>query len=483
MYGFSQNKSDYTWIFGTNYNDSIPGTEGTVIDFNDNHRSINYQPIFPTQSIGNSTATISDENSGELLFFSNGCAIFDRSFNQMANGDSINQGGLRDYYCEETQSKWYPYGQGLLIIKVPNSDSLFYLIHKTEDWNEDLTDIFYDKIRYTVVDMSLNDGLGEVILKNEILYQGDELALGYLTMIPHQNKKDWWLIQPKLNSNEFIRILVTDNGFLHLENQIIGDSIAGQGQAMFSPDGSMFAAFNGVDHYHLYDFDRDSGLLSNYRSLKFDDRSIGLGMSFSPSSQFSYLMRRTKIYQVDNTLDVLSDGLILIDTLTQASEGFTASFVQATLAPDCKIYITHLSATRFLTVIHDPDAKGKDCNLIQRDLRMPFFHDIAAIPNFPHFRIDEEDICDPTITNIGSIPYQEDSFVEVFPNPSSGLVNIWTNQGLLVHLLSLDGRLIENYGTINGKREVDISSLNSGMYFLHFVDKYGHRITKKLFKL
>jgi len=92
--------SDYNWIFGQNYTDSLAGTEGTVINFDNEERTMRYQPIFPSQAIG---------KTGELLFFSNGCTIFDRTFHEMDNGDGINVGVSREYFCDQTQTQWSGY--------------------------------------------------------------------------------------------------------------------------------------------------------------------------------------------------------------------------------------------------------------------------------------------------------------------------------------------------------------------------------------
>lgn len=480
---YSQNKSDYNWIFGQNYTDSLAGTEGTVINFDNEERTMRYQPIFPSQAIGNSTAVISDPETGELLFFSNGCTIFDRTFHEMDNGDGINVGVSREYFCDQTQTQWYPYSQGLLIVRDPADIDEYYLIHKETELTTDLTERYNRRILCSKVDMSLNEGKGSVIEKNIEIYDGDDLALGYLTMIPHENQRDWWLVQPKHDSNEFIRMLLTEQGFVDHHTQVIGDSIVGQGQAKYSPDGTMFAAHNGWDDYHLYDFDRSTGLLSNYRSLKFEGETFGLGMEFSPSSRYTYLSRRTEIFQVDNTEEHLEDGLVLIDTLRTASEGLTASFGGAALAPDCKIYISHLSSTRFLTVINNPDEKGDACDVAQRGLRMPYFHFINAIPNFPHFRIDEEDICDPTITNVWNVPVADDAALEVYPNPTNGAMTIWTNASVKVGLYNIHGEQVANYGNINGKRDVDISAMPSGVYFVRYVRKNGAISNLKVMKI
>ena len=114
---------------------------------------------------------------------------------------------------------------------------------------------------------------------------------------------------------------------------------------------------------------------------------------------------------------------------------------------------------------------------------MPYFHFINAIPNFPHFRIDEEDICDPTITNVWNVPVADDAALEVYPNPTNGAMTIWTNASVKVGLYNIHGEQVANYGNINGKRDVDISAMPSGVYFVRYVRKNGAISNLKVMKI
>ncbi|HHH54607.1 MAG TPA: hypothetical protein ENK91_13180, partial [Bacteroidetes bacterium] len=77
---FSQNKRDYKWVMGLNRVD-LRG--GDIIDF-DNHRSIDTG--FLAFAMGGNNVSISDKY-GNLLMYSNGCAIADKSHHIMEGGD------------------------------------------------------------------------------------------------------------------------------------------------------------------------------------------------------------------------------------------------------------------------------------------------------------------------------------------------------------------------------------------------------------
>ncbi|MBK7344690.1 MAG: hypothetical protein IPJ06_17335 [Saprospiraceae bacterium] len=44
-------------------------------------------------------ASISDPETGELMAYTDGCRIFNRHFEEMINGDSINFGKIWSQYC------------------------------------------------------------------------------------------------------------------------------------------------------------------------------------------------------------------------------------------------------------------------------------------------------------------------------------------------------------------------------------------------
>ena len=90
---FSQ-KEDYIWLGGYDWDadikDTILSTEGYRLDFNKKPLEVENDVGFRFGILGNN-ASISDKD-GSLLAFTNGCVVYNRNYQIMPNGDSINAG-------------------------------------------------------------------------------------------------------------------------------------------------------------------------------------------------------------------------------------------------------------------------------------------------------------------------------------------------------------------------------------------------------
>ncbi len=95
LHCLAQNKGDYVRISSSNTLPS-PGSEGTIIDFNDGRDTISLQ-LAARIDIANTSICTSD---GDLLLYTNGCSIFDSTYNVIDNGDGINPGQILDSWCD-----------------------------------------------------------------------------------------------------------------------------------------------------------------------------------------------------------------------------------------------------------------------------------------------------------------------------------------------------------------------------------------------
>ena len=96
---FSQNKADYTWIFG--YGKKTAGTTdscfgGNYFTFNDKEPKA--KRISMIASLDFVNTSYSDPKTGDLLFYTNGCMVINKLHQTMKNGDSLNKGGLSFVY-------------------------------------------------------------------------------------------------------------------------------------------------------------------------------------------------------------------------------------------------------------------------------------------------------------------------------------------------------------------------------------------------
>ena len=469
---YAQHRGDYNWMFGYDYTDSLEGAEGTLINFNNTPPSIVYQPIVPAQAMGNSVSVMSHPNTGQLLFYSNGCTVYNSNHHMIANGDGINPGAIRDYYCDETFSKWYPIIGTLLSMEDAYNENKYYFLHTPRDRREN-GNIFCDRLMYSYIDMTKNDGLGEVVKKNEIYHQDDEeeVFCAFTAVIKHANQKDWWVIHPILESNKFLTFLIDSLGPRLVATQQLGDPIEWIGASSFSSDGKMLGLFNGFEGYYQYNFDRETGNLSNPKRLNIHESGFGGGLAYSASSDYAYLSYRDRIYQVETDQDDLEDGVVLVDTLILYGDGQSSSFSQAQLGPDCKIYITHLGGVGYLGVINNPDIKGTDCNLEQRGLDLAYFHDIASIPNFPPFRVDEEIKCDDTMVGLfPTVMRQKETYFDYYPNPVEDVLKVLPRVDGEFSITDAAGNVIRK-GIFDRDLEVvlNLDALTSGVYYINML--------------
>ncbi|HRG65695.1 MAG TPA: hypothetical protein PLV12_07820, partial [Saprospiraceae bacterium] len=394
-------KEDYNWFGGYDYNPT-PGSliiEGYRIDFNNKPFRIDNNVDVKFGIEGNN-ASISDKN-GNLLFYTNGCAVMDRNLNLMPNGDSINAGKWFDLfrkYC----SIGYPGFQDVLILSDPGNENGYYIFHKPNVYYPQIADSL--QLQYSYVDMGLNNGFGDVTLKNLRYTQNQNLLSSYFTSIRHKNKKDWWIIQPLEEDSIFLTFLLDKNGVNQKAIQNTHQFFdrwrsSASGTAKFSPDGTKYAIYNYFDQLHVYDFDRETGFLSNHQKIEIyppeeiDRNLYNFGsVEWSPNSRFLYCASQEKLHQVDTWENNLQDGVILIDILDGTMDPFRTIIFLMAQGPDCRIYITPKCGCYSIHVINKPDEKGTACDFVQNGIKF-LYPNGGTLPNFPRYRVDEEEKC------------------------------------------------------------------------------------------
>ena len=488
-----QSKQDYIWFFGKDQNINEEGIQGIRFDFNDKP----FQPYVATNGLSydqNNASICTPE--GELLFYTNGCAVANREHQIMPNGDSINAGLYFDVLWLGDCKNGYPGVQDITILKDPAYDDGYYIIHKTRDYipgNDPSRTM--RQLKFSYVDISLNSGLGDVTVKNVPFAESKSekgYLWSYLSTIAHSNQADWWIVQPDFDGNLFYTFLLDSDGFSLVDSTRLvgidfGRNSSASGASTFSPDGKLYAYYNMEEGLWVYDFDRSTGTFSNERSLIVaqDPNSTFSGLEFSPNSRFIYLCDADSLFQVDLWEPDLEDGKILIDTYRDNPlDQFGTRFFKSALGPDCRVYIRGGSGSKFMHVIHKPDEKGLACDFEMRGIVFPQFISTGSFPNFPRYRIDEDEVCDPTITSLfgDDIFYRRD--LDVYPNPVRDNLTIQFPEGHRghVYIIDMQGQIVWSGDNNNPKTQLDVSFLSSGTYSVEYIpdDNEGRTIYTSL---
>ena len=475
----AQDKHDANWIIGYDDNSSIPGGIAIVLGFNNGNREVfNINTVEDFHMEGSNTS-MNDKN-GNLLFYCNGCFIVNAAHENMANGDSINPGWINQFYCVKSGS---PYVQGVLSIPAPGSEDLFYV------FNIDMQRTRFDTpgyrghapqhLLYHVIDMSQDDGLGAVVLKNQIAIQ-DTLARANLQAARHSNGVDWWVIMPEIHSNCYYKILVTKDGLSEPIKQCIGRVWSDKdvvGQAAFSPNRKKYTRFHSDNGLNIFDFDAATGELSNPLLIEITDHDFTFGgAAISPNSRYLYLSAYTKVFQYDLEATDIAASRVTIAEWDGFRNPFPTIFYLAALAPDGKIYIASTSSTYNLHVINNPDCPGLASDLVQHGVTLPSLN-FATIPNIPHYRDygDMFSVCTTAAHEENKVA----ATLRMYPNPTSGIFTMETERSGSVHIFDALGRLVHT-DSFNGFKSIDISNAANGLYLVAIRFSDGTLLTQKL---
>jgi hypothetical protein len=470
LFALSQ-KEDYIWRLGTN----------SGINFNNSQNdTFSINKLTP---IGFTNAGSCD-SAGNLLFYTNGIALFNSQSDTMLNGDSLNP-------CLFTSiQNPLPISQADIIIKRPNNIHEYYLFHETmNDNNNLLTTVIY----LTKINMSLDSGKGSVTLKNFPFYIGDTLIQGKLSAVKHGNGRDWWLVTRKYNPCIFYTWLIqpdTIKGpYVHSVTGTAPVFDPGFGQVCFSPDGETYAAMYMNKHLYLYNFDRCSGELTfKFTTFLNDSSYTGSGCAFSSSGQFLYVSTAYIIYQFDlhaANIDSSKQVVAVFDGFASPDPPNYTRFNQMRLAPDSKIYISTDNGCDAMHVIEYPDSPGLACNVMQHSLYFSdYFANVVSVPNIPDYKLGAigETGCDSGLT-ITEIKAYDLEFVS-YPNPVSNnlFYQIFSELSSSANIKMYDphGRLIYDFGIVktNEKNSLNVGSIEHGIYFLEIANENSKRTFK-----
>lgn len=284
------------------------------------------------------------DKQGNLLFYTDGTKVFNRNHDLVADG-------LKGHNSS-TQSG--------IVIPYPKQSNLF-IIFTVGTLSQE------GDFSYSIMDMSLNNGLGSIINDKKNINITKNVT-EKLTSVKHRNGKDTWVLVHSWKSDEFKAFLVTEKGVS--TNPIIsnigsvhkGTDLNSQGYMKLNPDGTNLAlALEESQEVELFDFDNATGKVTNPINFVLEKGSFPYGIEFSPDGSLLYVSGAGTgtVYQYNlqtKTAEEIKKSAIKVG---QTEDKGWIGALQ--LATDGKIYFP-IYQKSFLGVIQNPNQKGLKCN-------------------------------------------------------------------------------------------------------------------------
>ncbi len=405
-------------------------------------------------------SVISDA-TGNLLFYTDGITVVNKTHTQMANGNGL-MGGISST-------------QAALIVPQPAANGIYY-IFTTDDFGG------VNGFRYSIVDMNLASGNGSVTVKNASLIG---TVSEKITAVKDPNSNRFWVLAHEFNSASFYAYSLSSTGLSAPVISNIGAVHGGTlqntyGQMKFNPCGNKVALTIGyTDLWEYFNFNTNTGFLSNVMSFPMSAHVYGI--EFSPDASKLYV----STYDPFKTLvqyDVSSNVLSTI-AVSQLSLSTTTDIYGLQLANDGKVYVCK-SFSQFVGVVNSPNVAGAACNYqdFQIDLDPSFMGITAALglPGFPQSYFMPSSFTCPVVLGVNEIKVLDKPIV-IYPNPSADDFNVIIEEQTTLKVYNYTGQQIELINVMKPRTISIGENYPAGIYFVKAENK-GRTTTTKIIK-
>ncbi len=421
--------------------------------------------------------------------------LFNKSHNKLFNGDTLVGG------------EWY---HDMLILPKSVTDSTFYVfvagvvVPDTGLW-------------YSIVDMKLQSGLGQVVQKN-VRYITHPVQ-DMLAAVKHGNGRDWWLVTRRWRSlnpiDEFWIYLIDSTGINALPVQHVGIAHPdGAGDMSFNRTGDKLALCGWNNYLGIFDFDRCTGIVSNESLIELNGIlppfKVYTSAVFSPdgsklyvnSSQETY-QKSGKLYQFNLNSTNIPASRILIDSFPVPAENHGME-----RGPDGKIFISCVfdsigsafpyPPTLFnyinsnLSVINQPDSFGLACDFQPFSFYLGGARTYYGLPNNPDYELGAwvGSPCDTLSVGVDDNVPEQQVFFQAWYNSEWNMIHVNASKlkgsKATLRLVDVEGRLVyeKETGVIAGgyvTGEIPMNGVAKGVYIVNLITEV-ESVSSKLVK-
>ncbi len=323
------------------------------------------------------TSSYSDKN-GNLVLYTDGLTVYNKDLEIIENGTNL--------YGDSSSTQ-------TLIVPKPCSNNEFYV----------LTSTYSKGLRYSLVNMNLNNEKGIVTEKNIPIWSDSHSER--IAAILHANETDYWIVTTGWPNKDVRAYLLTCSGIdtlnysvgYHQVNSINNASAIGQMMPSLQGDKIAFA-LTLYNAYVVMDFNNATGVASNPIQLKgilatSSYQSTNYGICFSPNGEVLYTTGQDPMLSYNQIgivqFDLTQPNQIAIEQSAQwiANTGYTGTYpkrIALQNGMDGKIYCSH-SYYNSLNIIHNPNVLGLGCNYDQGGVPLYPNINIKSMEGLPYF--------------------------------------------------------------------------------------------------
>lgn len=357
-------KENSVWIFGTNA--GIDFRSGTAVPI---------QSSFGGDfGVDEGCASVADAN-GNLLFYAGGDTVYNKDGQAMPNGYRIMALTNQTLFPGAIQGSSSSATQAMLILPVFDNPNRYYVfaVEGIESW----TSLQGGKISYSIVDMTLDNGKGDVVPGTNATVL-DSGMTEKMVAVAGNNCNIWLLahtVGDEIRAFEITSAGISTTPVVSTVGHLVGNGLYPYqaGVMKISPDRKKLVVtslnnWQGPVGVEVCDFDPATGIVSNAMVLdsSSDSQQGYYGAAFSPDNTKLYVAGNDTttnhtytLRQYDISLPTRQDIINSKYDLDGGSNFYYGKDLQ--LGPDGKIYVVIVNSD-VLGVITDPNASGAACN-------------------------------------------------------------------------------------------------------------------------